>query len=707
MTRVHLKRCPGRTKTEKWDLKIYASSGPISASESPATRMLKDLSFKLSYRSDRDDLVSAFFEPALSNSTRYDRATGYFCGSVLKLVARGLRGFIRSGGTMRLVASPQLPAEDVEAISKGYTLREQRVEAAIERTIEELERSATTFYVQALTWLVANRRLDIRIALATRSPDAIYHEKIGVFSDGRDSVAFTGSANETGAALGINLESIDVFTSWNDPQRVAEKIRDFEELWADRTDAVRVYEFPKALHNRLVKIAPEEPPFEAEEDKPSLPDHVPSLRDYQKDAIAAWRRHGYRGIWRMATGTGKTLTAIRAARNCTDENLRTIVILAPYKHLVEQWADELRKFACSPIICHSEHDWRLQAKLAAHAAAAGNGRSSQTVLVSTYETACSSDFSKMVTLFPESRLLIADEVHTLTLKMSPQIASDAFTFRLGLSATPERYLDDEGTREILNYFDGVIFEFGLRQAIEQGFLTPYRYIPVLCSLTDPEELEYQLLMKDIKELSSAEDKRRIERLRMLLKKRASVIAKAANKLSEFERIAKTTTAIADGHALIYCNPETIKIIQHFLGHELHIYAHTFTAHESQHERADLLRRFEAKELKALVAIRCLDEGVDVPATRTAFLLASSANPKQFVQRRGRILRRAPGKQEATIYDFIALPQRATESDAPYLQKELTRFLEFAHLALNKHEAMRILEVAAADRGIVLPPYGAL
>lgn len=645
--------------------------------------MLRDCDFQLDYRSDRENIASKFLEPALSNSRTYDRAVGYFTSGMLVCVIPGLQRFVVRHGHVRLIASPQMTDEDMAAISKGYANRKELAIRRVAEAVDSFLLAAAADARSLLSTLIGEGILDVKLAVAIGT--GIYHEKIGIFGDGRDFIAFTGSLNETAAALALNFESIDVYRSWVEPDRVAAKRRDFEELWANRTPNVEILDFPDYLKNRITSAG--RIPQSTNIAQPGV-----GLRAYQVRAVSAWVTADKRGFLSMATGSGKTRTALECCRIALQQGTRTVVILVPLKHLADQWAEAvLAELGIRAIICYGDNSWRDEVQLAR----VGQHVSRlPIVLIATYATAQSPQFVSLVHRLDEDRLLIADEAHNVTASMAQLVLNECYQQRLGLSATPDRYLDEIGTRRILDYFGGIIFEYSLGDAIAEGYLTRYRYEPILCVLTDAEQLEYDELVS----MMSADARGRHSLL--LLNKRESLLERAWDKMKKFEEaFAKDPEVGDEGHTLVYCQPELMDVVMGFVGHTLGIRAHRFTAKESVEARRGILERFVRGELKVLVAIRCLDEGVDIPSVRTAFVLNSTSNPKEFVQRRGRILRRAAGKDRAVIYDFVVLPQRSGAEDRDLLAKELKRFWEFASLAENRDEAH--LRLASFARNIGL------
>ncbi|WP_336361575.1 DEAD/DEAH box helicase family protein [Haladaptatus sp. ZSTT2] len=436
-------------------------------------------------------------------------------------------------------------------------------------------------------------------------------------------------------------------------------------------------------------------------------------REYQQEAVRAWFKHNGQGMYNMATGTGKTITSLlTAGQVAANFDQLFLVIAVPYQHLVDQWAGDVREFGVEPVLAYkSRRQWQgtLERQLAAYHAGARDA----VVVIVTHATFASKPFQRLVARIPSrSAMLIADEAHHLGAPHLRSGLSERFKQRLALSATPERWYDEEGTEELMEYFSGVVYEYGLQAAIKNGALCPYYYIPHIVQLTADETEEYLTLTRTIGRLASRfngnlsdADLQGNSSLQFALFKRARLVGTAENKLTRLNELIDQMDSV--DHTLVYCgdgsigNEETGKMKRHVDAavDELRakgLRVNRFTARETQADREKLLEEFRQGELEALVAIRCLDEGVDVPATRTAFMLASSSNPRQFVQRRGRILRTHPGKEFAVIHDFIAVPAgggslTGLEGDAfnaerSLIRSELERVSTFTEAAINHPDA---------------------
>jgi superfamily II DNA or RNA helicase len=691
---------------------------------------LRSLNIGGRYRSDREDVVADFYVPALSASVSYSRAVGYFTSTSLALFARGLRDFADRGGSMRLVASPHLSADDITDIERGYDVRKV-IERATLRELEAEDRDAILDGLGLLGRLIAEQRLDIKLAFVVQHGRmGIYHEKVGIFRDSAgDLIAFTGSANETLGGLLANFESVEVYLGWLpvDGPRALRIEEDFEDLWNDRTASLRVEPFPEVARERLVEIAASrpgaelpghddalEPPSEVGERTAMLaiPPDI-TVRDYQRKAVEAWLGQRGRGILKMATGTGKTKTALFAACQLAQvlasrEQPLMVLIIAPLQHLVDQWVSEVESFGVRPVAVY-ESSQRWLPVVEDQLAEARLGQRPVVAMVATNASFAGDRFQAVLSRVTQPLLVIADEAHNLGSSAYRSLLPHNATYRLALSATPERWFDDAGTDALTGYFGPVVFELGLGQAIEMGALCRYRYLPRLVELADAEnELYVGLTAQIAQRLAAGEsmDDDPSSPIGYLLRRRAAVLGHANGKLADLRGDMEARREA--WFQLVYCaegsqpaepgeppGPTQISQVMDLIGNDLHLAAHSYVAETPRAERQVLLRRFgSGDDLRVLVAMRCLDEGVDIPDARVAYLLASSSNPRQFIQRRGRILRRAPGKDMAEIIDYLAVPQAGTplnfDVERSLLTRELERANEFGKLAENYEATLALL-----------------
>ncbi len=688
-------------------------------------KLLNDLNLLAVMDTSEHDLTSEFFIPLLSNSMRYDRGVGFFSSGWLRINSEGMVAFANNGGRARWVTSPILDKADWEALQAGDAARNNStLRTALKRNIANLAEVLKKDTLSALAWMVADEIITFKLALPQEKLDhGDFHDKFGIFTDAQgNQVSFNGSYNDSIQGT-RNYESIKIFCSWQPAfaPLVQKDVERFERLWNKLDPNVRVYDLPEAAREQILRLRTNERPYAEPEwvkhlriresassytlPQPSVPTDI-TLRDYQREAIKSWFQHQCQGLLEMATGTGKTITALAAsARLYEREKQLAVIIAVPYQHLVDQWHEEAKAFGYRPVRAYkSKASWLQELN---HQIMEYNAGYRQFIsVITTHTTFINDDFQGSIARLKGPSLLIADEVHHLGAERSRLNYPENIHFRLALSATPDRWFDDAGTLALRAYFGETVFAFPLEKAIGIS-LTPYYYYPHLVPLTD-EELElYEELSVKIARLVSSKDEKRQQALEMLLIRRARLMNNAENKLSILSELVDSEDHIE--HTLFYCAPEQIDEVLHLLGWEKGLLVHRFTAEENTKERQQLLTNFADGKLQALVAMKCLDEGVDVPNTRTAYVLASSSNPREFIQRRGRILRKAPGKEFSIIHDLIAVPPTmhaavrnspTFSSERSILRRELQRFKEFANLAQNKHQALEVIWDIAKRYGLM-------
>ena len=692
----------------------------MSTNKSMASGPLSNLKLKINYSSDVDDLVANFYSPCMRASVLYQRAVGYFTSQGLAYAAKGVANLLANGGRIQLIASPVLDEADSKAINEGYESRKESIISVVRRSFAEVSSRLERERLSALAWLVEEGALDVRLALRVDQErklcSGLYHEKMGIFSDEfGNRVAFSGSANETVGGLIQNFESIDVYWSWDDPaQRVAHKAKRFEALWENSTPGLEILEFTSVTEELLNKYRTQKRPGSeidfSESDGiktlegPRLPSSI-QLREYQREAIRSWFKNNGKGIFKMATGSGKTVTALSTVTELFKKGgVQALIIVCPFKHLVLQWDVECRKFELEPILAlDSRAKW--EPLLTGSLYRLGSETVPFVCVIATNATFGGGAFQAHIKHFPPKTVFIADEVHNLGADNLSRSLPEFIPFRLGLSATPERWMDEAGTERIFEYFDGVLTpEFTLADAVRAGVLARYRYYPLLIELSPDEREKFLLLSARIaKAFASGGSLEDDSPVGALLVERARLVGSASGKLDALRALIQEREDWS--HMLVYCGDGSVEdpisttemrqidVVTRILGAELGLRVAQYTATTPLSERSRLADDLVSGDLQGLVAIRCLDEGVDIPSVQTAIILASSRNPRQFIQRRGRILRQAIGKDAAEIYDMIVVPPkeaRLLESERTLLRGELERFAEFADLALNAGDARRRL-----------------
>ncbi len=691
---------------------------------------LRDIQIDSEYRTLSCDMANDFYIPMLGEAILYKRAVGFFSSSALAAISAGIYELYENGGKIQLIASPRLSPEDIEAINDGYQQREEIIKGALKRQLEDCTDFCQQNRLNLLATLIAKGILDIRIAVTIgKKGIGMYHEKMGLIEDIEGNiVAFSGSMNETDTAIHDNYEAIDVFCSWisTDNKRVERKNQAFTKMWDGLDENICVMKFPEIekefiekyqmgdIDAKLLKEG-----WAAYHVKPTFglvkPEWL-NLYDYQQEAIKNWQANDYCGIFDMATGTGKTLTALGAvAELCKNVKRLAVIIVCPYQHLVEQWVEDIRAFGANPIIGYSGSSYTNYKKELKNRIFNFNYKITDFFcFITTNASFMSKAINEEIRKLTQDTILVVDEAHNFGAKNLQNTLQQDFTYRLALSATLERQGDEDGTTVLKNFFGNKCIEYGLERAIAEKKLTPYYYYPVIVYLTDEELEKYQLYTsKIIQNIVRRKDKTIVTNLaKEFMLKRARLVAGASEKIEKLREMANDFKN--EKNMLIYCGATNVQgndkssdedirqidYISRMLNFDFGMHTAQFTSREDSNERKRRLEEFQDGEIQALIAIKCLDEGVNVPAIKTAYILASTTNPKEYIQRRGRVLRLYPSKEAAYIYDFITLPRELTtvennsselaKSERALVVKEIRRMREFCHIALNPYETQMLI-----------------
>lgn len=716
----------------------------------------QELDIKKEYRSLLDSVAKDFYIPLLSCAVKYQRAVGFFSSSSLVEISKGISELAKNGGKIQLVASPYLSDEDIEAIKNGYAMRDQVVKEAIRREMTEGKTPFEKARLNLLANLISDGVLDIKIAFTEDSDRmGMYHEKMGIITDAEGNrVAFAGSMNESATAMTLNYETIDVYCSWKDEEdRVIAKENAFASIWNDTEPNIKIIDFPELKQEIIEKYKRSVPDFEIDKKEyapdidtvlhtdlgvyseygPKFPEWF-KLHDYQDEAITEWQKRNYRGIFDMATGTGKTYTGLGALTTLSKNigHKLAAIIVCPYQHLVEQWVEDILKFNIDPIIGYSDSsqkDWPKRLKDAIRDQKLKVRGKEFFCFICTNATFSSDYVQTQLAKIKSDTLLMVDEAHNFGAPYLSCLLYDNYKYRLALSATLDRHNDEEGTAKLYDFFGEKCIEYTLDRAIKEKKLTKYKYYPIVVTLTEEELEAYDNLSYEIGKciMKGKNGKMKLSsRGEKLALKRSRIVAGAKNKLTMLEEVIQPY--IHDKHILVYCGAtkgleqnqdctdvdsediRQIDAVTDLLGNKLGMEVSQFTSKESVEEREVLKREFSAGDtLKVLIAIKCLDEGVNIPKIKTAFILASTTNPKEYIQRRGRVLRLAEGKEYAEIYDFITLPydtesvtsltEAQVKRNSTLVKNELRRAEEFSRIAVNMVESASLIDEIKDAYGI--------
>lgn len=714
--------------------------------------MLKEVTWAIDrdYKTGSEDEPLQFYLDALCNSNSFDLLLGYFSSSALNILSLGFANFIYSGGKMRAIINNILSEEDKRAIEKG-----QRKDAfstvynfnSVKELKESLDEYGTHFF-ECFAWLIANNKIEIKI-IKPKDGKGISHYKSGTFSDGQDTIGFKSSCNFTAYGLLENLEELDCFLSWENGRSnkfIRRQKEYFDEIFSEQADFVEYLNIKevqaaikqefgdknihelliqekdllekknKIFNNSKVKISIKSATeklndFDKIEKSPKFP-YAEGPRPYQIEAYNNWVANGKKGLFAMATGTGKTLTSLNCLLNQFKENNSyKAVIVVPTIALVNQWKDECRKFNFNNVITvSSQEKWPQNISFLN---SASNFIDVSFVIIVTYASFYRKNFQNHFKSLPKETLLIADEAHNLgSNNISKVLSKIHLSQRIGLSATPDRKFDDIGNKSIEDFFNDkppFVYSYTMEQAMQMGWLCKYKYYPHVVKLTDAELAEYvkksKQLLKYFDNLTkSYKDCKEVE---ILLLERKRIIHKAQNKLEVFKNILDlefnergnlkyTLVYVPEGIEPNYDDiddfvedQEDISLINKYTravsSTDSSIMVKQYTSNTAN--RNEVIKGFQDGKIDVLTSMKCLDEGVDVPRSELAIFCASTGNPRQFIQRRGRVLRNHPDKTFAVIHDLVVVPN--IDNDATFemeknmIKKELERVVDFSNLAINK------------------------
>lgn len=677
---------------------------------------LSNIIIKSIYSTSQDDLMKDFYVPCLSKSTHYDRIAGYFSSAIFSLAPMALSSFISNEGKIRLLCSPNLSTADKSALQNSASIEK----LSIEQIKDELRNiSASGNIGEALTQLMANLVssgiLELRIAVP-ESGNGIYHDKMGIFHDGEESVIFIGSANETAAAWSgaVNHEQITSFTSWRNPddrRLIEEQKNRFEKSWRgfDRgwsilsgekaNEFLAKYQTDEKIEVSLERLKVMLKHVRQEEIEIEHPNKRRVLREHQSEVFARWIEVGHRGLVVFATGGGKTIVGISAIEEIL-RNSNHVIVAVPSLLLLNQWHKEIKIDLPKVKVSIFGGDFGLAGRaniLRLLLDSAGDAE--PTVVLTTFGTAATETFREIVA--GRSNIgVIVDEVHGIGSSENRRIleALSETKMRMGLSATPERYNDLVGTSAIYDFFGSELEpRFTLEDAISKGILVPYDYSYVFSTLNETEQQDYDRLSLQISQIlarikSGDGDNSLQGRLDKLRINRSRILKGAIDKVEISYEVLQKEYSVGD-RWFIYCQDQSqLNSVKERIAA---LNFHVLEYHSNMlGDRPAQLDFFE-KQGGVMLAIKCLDEGIDIPRVNKALILASSSNPREYVQRRGRVLRRYEGKYAAKIIDTFV---NSTKGEILSIN-ELYRGQEFAKTARNesvKYEIEDLIRNSLSD-----------
>ena len=721
--------------------------------------MLKDCDWSLDrdYKTGSENEPLQFYLDGLANSSEFNLLLGYFSSSAINLLSVGFATFISKGGKMKMVINHLLSSKDKEAIVKANEGCINKVFdltdiVSLGRVLDEYD----THFFECLAYLIAKKRIEIKV-IKPKNGKGVAHYKSGVFSDGQDFAGYKASCNFTLYGLSENLEELEAFLSWENGRSnklIKKQLKIIDDYFTEKDEDVEyipVSEIEVVLKDRFGKkdinelIVQEEQLLKKKMSLISNPKLKKSItrifndiekirrtprfpysegpREYQVNAYNNWVVNDYKGMFAMATGTGKTITALNCLLNEYHKTkIYRAIITVPTTALVEQWKKECTKFNFKNIITvSSKENWD---KNLAVCNTASKLIDTSYIVIVTYASLPRPKFQSYFTQLPKDTILIADETHNLgsqgLLRLLPNIH---LVKRIGLSATPHRKFDEVGNQTIQEFFNDeppYIVSYSMEEALKIGWLCKYTYHPHIVELTDQEmkrykEISLQLLRMGLfnKETGAFRSTPEIEK-KLLERKR--IIHKAVNKLDAFRDILRNEFGKRKNlkYTLVYVpeglesnfeetdfsieTDEENRLINEYTKAvcktDDSVMVKQFTANSKNRE--EILKNFEDGNIHVLTSMKCLDEGVDVPRSELAIFCASTGNPRQFIQRRGRVLRLHKDKIHATIHDLVVVPEVSAEEnnfemEKNLVKKELERVVDFANLAMNKTDTYETLK----------------
>jgi superfamily II DNA or RNA helicase len=719
--------------------------------------MLKDCEWSSgrNYKTGSVNEPIQFYLDGLANSTQFDLLLGYFSSAAINLLSVGFATFISKGGRMRVVINHLLSEADKIAIQNGESsdsdnkIFDLTDAISLRQIFDDYDRH----FFECLSYLIAEKRIEFKVIKP--KGNGIAHYKSGVFSDGVDKIGYKASCNFTLYGLSENLEELEAFLSWEngrsnklinntvsiidsyfnesdqdvvyldsndielairqnfDNKDIGELLVKEEELLNRKmklTQNLNVKSTIKKLHEEIQLIRKQ----------PKFP-YSSGPREYQIEAFNKWVVNGYKGLFAMATGTGKTITSLNCLLNIYFESKSyKAIIIVPTVSLVEQWKKECIKFNFKNIITISSKE-KWEDNLSFFNTASKLIDTSYIVIV-TYASFVKPKFQSQFELLPKETILIADEVHNMGSPGVQKFLSNIhLERRIGLSATPDRKYDEGGNYAIESFFNDnppFIVSFSMEKALELGWLCQYLYYPHIVRLTEREQEEYMKISKQLymylDPVTKSYQKSPI--VDMLLLKRKRILHKAINKKKEFKEIIESEFVNRGNlkYTLIYVpegvennyelvdidseSEEDIVLIDEYTkivsNTDESLMINKFTANSKNRE--EILKDFETGKIHVLTSMKCLDEGVDVPRSELAIFCSSTGNPRQFIQRRGRVLRLHHDKLHAVIHDLVVIPdvgqgESTFEMEKNIIKGELARVVDFSRLAINKTHTFEVLK----------------
>ena len=607
---------------------------------------------KVCLDTSEDNLIDELYTPCLKWAERFDRGVGYFTTGWLTYNVAGLSDFASHGGKMRLITSPILSTEDTDAIIGAENQDGSaflRLEAALLENVEILKQEMEADIINTFSWMLYDGIIDMRFAIpCEKLEEGDFHDKFGIFYKGNDALSFSGSINDSKHGF-QNYESIKVFKTWAGTQEYvdADTAR-FEKIWNRKDRNLKMFTIPQAVKNKIFELRSPDRPY-------SLP--AGSSKWVHQDIAVKTFLEKEHGILAMATGTGKTVTAMKIINKLFDSGeIRRVVITMYGNDLLDQWAIQIRENYKNKQINYHYASQKMMKDFVMHP--------DDSILILSRDAR---NLSKLLDLFDRlpgdyrnDTLFVFDEVHgaasnTFVENLSGRLSP--YRYRLGLSATPEREYDEAGNDFLLNEIGEVIFEFTLQDAIQKGILCEFNYIPLPYVLSDEEKLKKRKIIAAFnakKESGEPVDEKD------MFTQLALVNKTAVNKLEEFESLISQRPELLQKCIIFVQTMEYGAKLQEILVRYSDKY-HTYYADDEKIN----LENFAAGKIDCLLTCKKVSEGIDISSVTNIILFSSDRSRLVTTQRIGRALRLDKNNPEkkATVVDFVIEDSEENDNNA--------------------------------------------
>lgn len=614
---------------------------------------LKDLDLKVSYSSSRaDNILEDFYIPCLSNSHVYKRTAGYFSSNSLAIAAKGIADFInKNDGFMQLICNVYMSESDKSIIENHVAKLQSDFVASLENLEDELKKD----HLKCFGWMLKNGKLEIKIAVIENKP-GIQHEKIGVLEDSEgNTVSFMGSENETWMGWVGNNEKFHVFRSWNpgEKEHLKSDMEDFKSYWNNFAHRASVYPISEAVKRGLIRTAPKTNDEFRVLSKKMTNELIKRNREiwgsspprkewpHKKIAINTFMTRK-NGVIEMATGTGKTSVAIGILNRLLDEKKINGALITTFGNdLLDQWYRELSEKTDMNLAIYRYY---------------GDYHELDEFLINPENSILLLNWANLQAALrdrdiADAKLLVCDEVHGFgaeSLRKTLKGKIRCVNCRLGLSATSEREYDEIGNEFITEEIGPVVFRYGLKDAIRDGILCEFDYIPLIYRL-DKEDKQgirraYRAYSAKIKQ-NHSEPEAKIA-LYMAL---ARVRKLSKNKIPVFRDFIKNNPALLENCLIFVETMKYGKLVQDVII-DINQSYHTYYSGEEKEN----LEKFMQGDINLLITCKRLSQGIDIKSIKSIILFSSSRGQLETIQRIGRCLRTDPKtpNKRATVLDFI-------------------------------------------------------